>query len=424
MQTIDLRKLIAPSFWHLYNDMKQHRHTYYTLAGGRGSTKSSFAALMVVLLLMTHKDCHALVMRKVDKTIGRSVFPQMQWAVHALGQDAYFHMSVSPHQMTYLPTGQRIYFSGVDDPQKIKSIKPPFGYIGIVFLEELDQFAGPEEIRNINQSLLRGGPMFWEIGAYNPPKSQNSWVNEEALVEAPDKLVHHSTYLDVPRSWLGDVFFEAAETLRARNETAYRHEYLGEVTGTGGTVFENVHDVRLTDNEIASFDRLYFGLDFGFSLDPLAFVMMAYDAKHERLVIFGELYQQNLMNRPAAERIRAMLPTKDAHIFADSAEPKSIAEMNALGLHVHGAKKGPDSVDYGIRWLQGLAEIAIDKRRAPNTFREFVGYEYERNRDGQFISAYPDKNNHAIDAVRYGCGTVMRSQRRHGTLFRKEDFGL
>ena len=269
MQTIDLRKLIAPSFWHLYNDMKQHRHTYYTLAGGRGSTKSSFAALMVVLLLMTHKDCHALVMRKVDKTIGRSVFPQMQWAVHALGQDAYFHMSVSPHQMTYLPTGQRIYFSGVDDPQKIKSIKPPFGYIGIVFLEELDQFSGPEEIRNINQSLLRGGPVFWEIGAYNPPKSQNSWVNEEALVEAPDKFVHHSTYLDVPRSWLGDVFFEAAETLRARNETAYRHEYLGEVTGTGGTVFENVHDVRLTDNEIASFDRLYFGLDFGFSHDGL-----------------------------------------------------------------------------------------------------------------------------------------------------------
>ncbi|MCI6085873.1 MAG: phage terminase large subunit, partial [Selenomonas sp.] len=128
MRTIDLRRLIAPSFWGLYNDMKHHRHTYYTLAGGRGSTKSSFAAIMVVLLLMTHHDCHALVMRKVDKTIGRSVFPQLQWAVRALGQDAYFHMSVSPHQMTYLPTGQRIYFSGVDDPQKIKSIKPPFGY--------------------------------------------------------------------------------------------------------------------------------------------------------------------------------------------------------------------------------------------------------------------------------------------------------
>ena len=421
---VRLEQLIAPSFWELSYDIMEHRHTYYTLAGGRGSTKSSFAALMVVLLLLTHHDCHALVMRKVDKTIGRSVFPQLQWAVHALGQDAYFHMSVSPHQMTYLPTGQRIYFSGVDDPQKIKSIKPPFGYIGIVFLEELDQFSGPEEIRNINQSLLRGGPTFWEISAYNPPKSQNSWVNEEALIEAPDKLVHHSTYLDVPRDWLGDVFFEAAETLKKRNETAYRHEYLGEVTGTGGTVFENVHDVKLTDAEIAAFDRLYFGLDFGFSLDPLAFVMMYYDAKHERLVIFGELYQQKLMNRPAAERIQALLPVKDAHIFADSAEPKSIAEMRSLGLRVHGAKKGPDSVDYGIRWLQGLASIDIDKRRAPNAFREFAGYEYERNRDGQFISAYPDKNNHAIDAVRYGCGNLMRALRRPAISLRKEDFGL
>ena len=405
-QKIELASLIAPSFYELAYDIMEHRHTYYTLAGGRGSTKSSFAALMVVLLLMTHHDCHALVMRKVDKTIGRSVFPQLQWAVRALGQDAYFHMSVSPHQMTYLPTGQRIYFSGVDDPQKIKSIKPPFGYIGIVFLEELDQFAGQEEIRNINQSLLRGGPVFWEIGAYNPPKSQNSWVNEDALIEAPDKLVHHSTYLDVPRSWLGDVFFDAAEALKAQNEMAYRHEYLGEVTGTGGTVFENVEAVALTDAQVAAFDKLHFGLDYGFAVDPLAFVAMHYDAARQSLYIFDEIYQQKLTNRQAAEKIRQ----KAGHgrIIADSAEPKSIAEMRGYGLRVEGAKKGPDSVDYGVRWLQNLAHIYIDRHRAPNTYREFISYEYEHNREGQFISAYPDKDNHAIDAVRYACEPLTR----------------
>ena len=405
-QKIELASLIAPSFYELAYDIMEHRHTYYTLAGGRGSTKSSFAALMVVLLLMTHHDCHALVMRKVDKTIGRSVFPQLQWAVRALGQDAYFHMSVSPHQMTYLPTGQRIYFSGVDDPQKIKSIKPPFGYIGIVFLEELDQFAGQEEIRSINQSLLRGGPVFWEIGAYNPPKSQNSWVNEDALIEAPDKLVHHSTYLDVPRSWLGDVFFDAAEALKAQNEMAYRHEYLGEVTGTGGTVFENVEAVALTDAQVAAFDKLHFGLDYGFAVDPLAFVAMHYDAARQSLYIFDEIYQQKLTNRQAAERIRQ----KAGHgrIIADSAEPKSIAEMRGYGLRVEGAKKGPDSVDYGVRWLQNLAHIYIDRHRAPNTYREFISYEYEHNREGQFISAYPDKDNHAIDAVRYACEPLTR----------------
>lgn len=405
-QKIELASLIAPSFYELAYDIMEHRHTYYTLAGGRGSTKSSFAALMVVLLLMTHHDCHALVMRKVDKTIGRSVFPQLQWAVRALGQDAYFHMSVSPHQMTYLPTGQRIYFSGVDDPQKIKSIKPPFGYIGIVFLEELDQFAGQEEIRSINQSLLRGGPVFWEIGAYNPPKSQNSWVNEDALIEAPDKLVHHSTYLDVPRSWPGDVFFDAAEALKAQNEMAYRHEYLGEVTGTGGTVFENVEAVALTDAQVAAFDKLHFGLDYGFAVDPLAFVAMHYDAARQSLYIFDEIYQQKLTNRQAAEKIRQ----KAGHgrIIADSAEPKSIAEMRGYGLRVEGAKKGPDSVDYGVRWLQNLAHIYIDRHRASNTYREFISYEYEHNREGQFISAYPDKDNHAIDAVRYACEPLTR----------------
>ena len=405
---VRLERLIAPSFWDLSYDIMEHRHTYYTLAGGRGSTKSSFAALMVVLLLLTHHDCHALVMRKVDKTIGRSVFPQIQWAVHALGQDAYFHTSVSPHHMTYLPTGQKIYFSGVDDPQKIKSIKPPFGYIGIVFLEELDQFSGPEEIRNINQSLLRGGPMFWEIGAYNPPKSQNSWVNEEALVESPDKLVHHSTYLGVPREWLGDVFLDAAEMLKVRNETAYRHESLGEVTGTGGTVFENVHEMRFADAQVDQFDHRYYGLDFGFAVDPMAFVMMHYDAKHEDLYIFGEIYETKLTNKRGAEKIKALVPNKAVQIIADSAEPKSIAEMKEYGLRVAGARKGPDSVEYGIRWLQNLAHIYIDKYRAPNAFREFVGYEYERNRDGQFISAYPDANNHVIDAARYGLQNAMR----------------
>ncbi|WP_036201416.1 phage terminase large subunit, partial [Megasphaera sp. BL7] len=149
--------------------------------------------------------------------------------------------------ITYKKTGQKILFFGVDDPQKIKSIKLPFGYVGICWIEELDQFSGMEEIRNLNQSLLRGGPVFWEFCSFNPPKSQNNWVNEEKLFDDPDRLVHHSTYLGVPREWLGDRFFEDAEKLKERNETAYRHEYLGEVTGTGGVVFENVEDMAMSN---------------------------------------------------------------------------------------------------------------------------------------------------------------------------------
>lgn len=413
MKTVKLSNIIAPHFWELHRDIKQHGHTYYWLEGGRGSTKSSDISIEIPPLMIKNPECHAVVLRKVGNTIKNSVYPQMQWGIDALGLTDKFHFKTSPHEITYKKTGQKILFFGVDDPQKIKSIKLPFGYVGICWIEELDQFTGMEEIRNLNQSLLRGGPVFWEFCSFNPPKSQNNWVNEEKLFDDPDRLVHHSTYLGVPREWLGDRFFEDAEKLKIKNEMAYRHEYLGEVTGTGGAVFENVEDMAMSNELVGNFDRLYYGLDFGFAVDPLAFVAMYYDAKHEDLYIFDEIYQQKLTNRQAAARIGARY--NDCRIIADSAEPKSIVEMRGLGLNVAGARKGPDSVDHGMKWLQNLAHIYIDKRRCPNTYREFIGYEYERNREGQFISAYPDVDNHAIDAVRYGMEPVM-SRRRIRTL--------
>lgn len=406
MVIVRLSDVVAPHFYALHRDIVRHGHTYYWLEGGRGSTKSSEISLEIPQLIIKNPECHAVVLRKIGNTIKNSVYPQMQWGIDALGLTDKFRFKTSPHEITYKKTGQKILFFGVDDPQKIKSIKLPFGYVGICWIEELDQFSGMEEIRNLNQSLLRGGPVFWEFCSFNPPKSQNNWVNEEKLFDDPDRLVHHSTYLGVPREWLGDRFFEDAEKLKARNETAYRHEYLGEVTGTGGAVFENVEDMAMSDDLVGNFDRLYYGLDFGFAVDPLAFVSMYYDAKHEDLYVFDEIYQQKLTNSQAAKMIRKKADTRE--IIADSAEPKSIKEMRDCGLHINGARKGPDSVDHGVKWLQDRAHIYIDKRRCPNTYREFISYEYERNRQGQFISAYPDKDNHAIDAVRYGMERMIR----------------
>ncbi|MFV0616675.1 PBSX family phage terminase large subunit [Megasphaera sp. WILCCON 0056] len=405
MKTIRLSNIIAPHFWGLHQDIKQHGHTYYWLEGGRGSTKSSDISIEIPPLMIKNPECHAVVLRKVGNTIKNSVYPQMQWGIDALGLTDKFRFKTSPHEITYKKTGQKILFFGVDDPQKIKSIKLPFGYVGICWIEELDQFSGMEEIRNLNQSLLRGGPIFWEFCSFNPPKSQNNWVNEEKLFDDPDRLVHHSTYLGVPREWLGDRFFEDAEKLKARNETAYRHEYLGEVTGTGGAVFENVEDMAMSDELVGNFDKLYYGLDFGFAVDPLAYVAMYYDAKREDLYIFDELYRQKMTNSQAAKAIKVRI--NGGRILADAAEPKSIAEMSDYGLRISGARKGPDSIDFGMRWLQNRAHIYIDKRRCPNTYKEFVAYEYDRNKDGQFISAYPDANNHSIDAVRYGLSEIM-----------------
>lgn len=403
---VNVASSISPSFDGVFYDIQEHKYTHYWLAGGRGSTKSSFIGLTIPLLLMQNPNCHVVVLRKVRNTVKNSVFPQIQWGIDTLQMTGKFRAITSPHEITYTLTGQKILFFGLDDPAKVKSIKLPFGYVGIVWLEELDQFSGMEEIRNVLQSLLRGGEKYWVFCTYNPPKSRNNWVNEEIIQARPDRLVHHSTYLEVPREWLGEQFFLEADTLKNKNELLYRHEYLGEVTGTGGAVFDNVEDMAMSDERVGNFDRLYYGLDFGFAVDPLAFVAIHYDKKKEEVYIFDELYRQKLTNDRTGKWLKRKYPT--AMLIADSAEPKSIAELRSMGVNVRGARKGRDSVDYGIKWLQSRRTIYIDKRRCPNAYREFVTYEYERNREGQFISAYPDKNNHAIDAVRYGLDDVMR----------------
>lgn len=405
--TIRLSNLVASSFWDVHKDIKKHGHTYYWLPGGRGSTKSSFVSTEIPQLLLKNPQMHAVALRKVGNTIKDSIYPQIQWGIDKLGLTSKFKFKTSPYEMVYKKTGQKILFFGCDDPQKIKSIKLPFGYIGIVWFEELDQFSGMEEIRNLNQSLLRGGDKFYEFCSFNPPKSQNNWVNEEQLFDDPNRLVHHSNYLQVPREWLGEQFIIDAERLKEKNTRSYEHEYLGKVTGTGGSVFENVEDMEMSNDMINQFDHVYHGLDFGFAVDPLAFTSMHYDSKREILYIFDELVQQKLSNSMAVELIKPRV--RQERITADSAEPKSIADMKSLGLRIFGARKGRDSVEHGIKWLQDRAKIYIDKRRCPNAYREFVAYEYEMNRQGQFISAYPDKDNHSIDSVRYALSEVMRS---------------
>jgi PBSX family phage terminase large subunit len=397
---IKLSDIIAPHFYDIHRDIKKHRHTYYWEEGGRGSTKSSHISIEIVLLLLKNPDCHAVVLRKVGNTIKNSVYTQMQWAIDRLGLTSKFKFKTSPHEITYKKTGQKILFMGVDDPQKIKSIKLPFGYIGICWCEELDQFGGMEEIRSLNQSLLRGGPIYWEFCSFNPPKSQNNWVNAEKLNDVPGRIVHHSTYLGVPKSWLGERFFIDAEILRRKNEMSYRHEYLGEVTGTGGDVFSNVEDMRISDQMIEQFDHLCYGLDFGFAVDPLAFNSMHYDRKHEILYIFGEIDKVGFETDPAAKAVKEL--AKHRLVIADSAEPRTIREFEKRGVNIKGCRKGPDSVEHGIKWLQDRRKIIIDKERCPKTFREFVGYEYQQDKEGNFISRFPDKNNHHIDAVRYG----------------------
>lgn len=413
MSKILLSQKIAPVFYGVAKDVFRHGHTHYDFSGGRGSLKSSTVSILVPLILMQkqNRNCHALVLRKVANTIRDSVYAQYIWAIGELGAAQYWEAKVSPMELIYKPTGQKIMFRGADDPMKIKSIKVPFGYIAVTHFEEKDQFAGRAEIRNILQSTMRGGSVFWNFESYNPPISRDNWANKDSLEERDDRLCHKSTYLQAPPEWLGEQFLAEAEHLKETDERAYQHEYLGIPVGTGGNVFENLELREITDEEMSHFDQIYQGVDYGWFPDPFAFIRLHYDRARETIYLMDEIYQNKLTNE-ASGNIIIQRGYKDAYITCDSAEPKSVADYRAMGLPAKAAVKGPGSVDYGMKWLQ-RRKIVIDRRRTPNAYNEFVNYEYERNKDGDIISGYPDANNHLIDATRYA---LERISRRMGVI--------
>lgn len=401
-------RVIAPPFAAVFMAVVDELYTEYELAGGRGSTKSSFVSLVIVWLMKNNPEFHALCVRKVGNTLRDSVFAQILWAISILGLDADFDSTVSPMEITLTATGQKIYFRGADDPKKLKSVTPPFGYIAVLWFEELDQFAGEEEVRNIKQSVIRGGEKAFVFKSYNPPKTVNNWVNKAQQLPKPGRLLHKSTYKDVPAKWLGQPFIDEAEFVKATSPAAYEHEYLGVPNGTGGLVFENVVLRAIEPEELDHFDRIYDGVDWGYFPDPWAYNRVHFDAARRVLYIYRELTRYKAGNRETADALLEAGVTEDDRITADSAEPKSVQDYKNYGLLCYGAEKGPGSVDYSMKWLQSLAQIVIDPEACPDTAREFTEYEYERTKDGDIVSGYPDRDNHHIDAVRYATEPIWK----------------
>ena len=409
MTTCKISEILSPAFYEVHRKIRNREIDEVVCKGGRGSTKSSaIGGVELPIMLLKHPDCHAVVLRKIGNTLRASVYAQICWGISTLGLSNKFRCTVSPMEITYLPTGQKIMFFGLDDPGKIKSIKVPFGYIGILWFEELDQFAGPEEVRNVEQSCLRGGPFSFTFKSFNPPAMARNWANRYALEERPGKMIHHSTYLTTPPEWLGPRFLAEAERLKEKSETSYRHEYLGEVVGSGSAVFENLKLETIPNEMIKTFDRCLYGVDWGYYPDPWAYNGMQYDAARKILYIFDESTQWRKSNIETFEILKAHGITGSDFITADSAEPKSVGDYNAFGLTCRGAQKGPGSIEYSHKWLQSLNCIWIDPQRCPDTAKEFSEYEYERDKYGEIISGYPDADNHHIDAVRYATERIWK----------------
>ena len=420
IDAIDVTQHIAPVYMGLHEDIQAAAHQYYNLPGGRGSGKSSFCALEIVNGIMQDQtgDSSAIVFRRTANTMRESVFSQIAWAIDKLDVGDLWRGSVSPMCWTYRPTGAQILFRGLDDSSKLKSIKPRRGFFRYIWLEEFSELPGENFTRSVMQSVQRGGSAFTVFRSFNPPINASNWAN--VFIARPDDraITLHTSYLDVPAAWLGDDFILEAERLQEINEQAYRHEYLGEATGSGGEVFPNVTVRTITDDEINELQYIYAGVDFGFSVDPAVFMRVAYDQKHDTVYLLDEIYKKHLSNNELAAQITAkgyeytgqyenvgFYGYPEVHkekqvIVCDSAEPKSINDLRNAGLKCIACQKYPGSVIYGVKWLQNR-RIVIDPARTPNAHREFIGYEYMTTKDGEFLADVPDKDNHTIDAVRY-----------------------
>lgn len=405
---VKISDIIAPNFHEPHKHIKNNEYFEYWFKGGRGSTKSSFISIQIILGMMKDPEANTYVFMRYEAQLQEAVMQQLEWATIILNVDDKWRFYSRPYKAIYKPTEQKIVFRGADSPKNVKGAKISRGYMKYAWFEEVDNFGGMSDIRNLTQSLMRGTDETQvSFFSFNPPKSARSWANAEVKIEKPGRYVHHSDYRTINPKWLGKRFFAEAEHLKKVNKDAYSHEYLGEEIGTGLEVFNNVTIRTIPDHDIVSFDNIYQGLDFGYAVDPLTFEEFHYDPRRRKLYIFFEVSGVGMKNRDFVAKLNDN--HKSELTTADWNEPKSIDELNDdYGMRVVKADKSPGLRDYGFKWLSDLEEIIIDPIRCPRAASEFVNYALDVTRAGEVISKYPKHDDHAIDSIRYGCVEVIR----------------
>lgn len=299
---MNLLKQVIKKFRPILKSILQYEFLHYWFKGGRGSTKSSFIALVLVILMLIDNTFNAVCVRKVGETLQDSVYNQIIWAIELLGLKAYFQYKASPLQIVYKPTGQRFYFRGCDKPEKIKSIKCKVGYLKAVWFEELTEFTGMKEVRTITQSIVRGSNNILCFYSFNPPKDGKNWVNEEVARVKKNRFVSSSTYLDVPADWLGSNFIEEAEDLKEYKPDDYNNEYLGLTSKLTLNVVKNF-DKSVQVREIKYNPDLPLHLTCDFNVDPMCWEMA--HKTTEKVFYFDELAIENTHTRECAEEFIA-----------------------------------------------------------------------------------------------------------------------
>ncbi len=421
LRVYDFGRLLGRAFIDIHRDIAEHEHEEYWFEGGRGSLKSSTIAAEIVGGVTSVRGRNAICMRNRTNKLRTSVYAEIKKAAKRMGVADEFTWGKSPLQATHKPTGNVIYFFGADnvnpEDSPLKGLTPEDGYFAYVWFNEASQFPGYAYIRNVKQTVLRGGDEepTWTLIDYNPPISVNAWVNRESKQPQDGRIVHRSHWKDAPRNWLGEAFVAVAEALKKRNPKAYRHEYDGEAIGTGANVIDpEIIDVRtITDEERAALDNISHGVDAG-SVHPWVHMRVAYDVDEGTLWLLNEDTAtghdaHDTKTAPLlAERLEEF-DEVDADLWCDSAAKGMILYYQQQGLHARKAyKQGVNSPTERVRWLNRCTSIVIDPETCPMAAEQFPALEYVITPAGDITETLPKVDDDTIDAVGYAASVWIR----------------
>lgn len=392
-----------------YKKFWNYEGRYRVVKGSRGSKKSKTTALWHIYNMMKYKESNTLVIRKTYRTLKDSCFTELRWAIKRLGVERYWKVSNAPLEMEYIPTGQKIYFRGMDDPLKVTSITVDVGVLSFMWIEEAYEIESESDFNMLDESI-RGSvekPLFKQITLTLNPWSENHWIKGR-FFDTKNKNILAMTTTYKCNEWLDKADKQLFRSMKKNNPSRYEVAGLGKWGIAEGLVFNNFSKKSFDVSEMINqkyADRtpkykMAFGLDFGFSVDPTAFVSSLVDTRNKELYIYDEFYKTQMLNKDIYDEILSRNLHK-APIIADSASSGVISELKVLGLRrIKGAKKGSGSILSGIQTLKDY-KIYIHPN-CKNAINEFCNYTWEKDKvSGKLMSKPVDKYNHLIDALRY-----------------------
>ena len=390
-----------------YKTFWNFKGRYKVCKGSRASKKSKTTALWIIWNMMKYPDANTLVVRKTFRTLKDSCYKELKWAVKRLKVERYWEFTVSPLEATYKPTGQKIYFRGLDDPLKVTSIAVDVGCLCWMWIEEAYEVMKEEDFDMLDESIRGVTPpgLFKQITITFNPWNERHWLKKRFFDNpGEDTLAITTNYLC--NEWLDAADLKVFEAMKKNNPRRYAVAGLGGWGIVDGLIYENWREEAFSLDDIKNCESA-FGLDFGYTNDPSAFFCGFVDLQNKKLYVWDEIYQKGMSNRKIYDAITEAGYNKE-RITGDSAEPKSIDELKGYGLRIKGAEKGKDSIANGIQWIQDL-EIIIHPR-CVNFLTEISNYTWEKDKFGTKLNVPIDDFNHLMDAMRYALEKFIKNK--------------